>query len=195
MTVSTCDDVIAYNSFLAWDFNISATVHVGGLNLKQLSNVAYIGSAHKVFLYEALTGESYCSVSSKVDIEVVKAPQGILSINENMIGKNAIYIEQLNGFKSLRDEWDPEEATAPSEDVIERSKDFASYLQAIGEGIFQVAPGPNGEVLIELRNHEKSVEFLFYPNRTKFVNLTTDKPSQGLFTIDMLSNLLASLNA
>lgn len=118
-----------------------------------------------------------------------------MTIYENMMGKNSIYIEQINGFKSLRDEWCHEDATAPSDDVIERSKEFASYLQSIGEGIFQVAPGPDGEIMIELRRDSKTIEFLFYPDRTKYVDFSSHRPSQGLLTDEKLPQLLASLHA
>jgi hypothetical protein len=110
------------------------------------------------------------------------------------VGINSNHIAMLKSYRQLENNWDENESLAPTEQVIEDAIRFAEFLQSIGENIYQVAPGPNGEIMIELRNKEKSIEFLFYSNRTKYVDFSTEHPTQGLLNDEILPQLLASLN-
>lgn len=122
--------------------------------------------------------------------------ESILWPENKNTGINARFIQVLENFRLLGDNWDENDAVAPKKNNLEDAIRFVKYLQAIGENVFQVAPGPSGEIMIELRNKEKSIEFLFYPNKTKVVDFTEpSKPKQGPYTQESLQTLLTSLNA
>lgn len=93
-------------------------------------------------------------------------------------------LETLDSFKTLQ--W--EEAINPSHQLIENVKFFVSLLRTEP---YQVAPGPNGEISLEFRNKEKSIEILFYPDFTKYVDI--QRKLQGDFKIEMLDPLLSSI--
>jgi hypothetical protein len=77
---------------------------------------------------------------------------------------------------------------------------LASYLlkllQSFGQKAFHVAPGPRGEIMIDLRNKDKSIELLFYGDKAKFVMFSdSSDPKQGTFELNMLPELIKWLNA
>jgi hypothetical protein len=105
-------------------------------------------------------------------------------------------IKILDELEKLQDNWDGELAIAPTRMVIIRAKFIVKILQATGQKVFHVAPGPSGEILVDIRNGSKSIELLFYPDKTKFVTYSDiEKPQQGIFESNILPQLLSWLNA
>jgi hypothetical protein len=105
-------------------------------------------------------------------------------------------IKILDELEKLQDNWDGELAIAPSYNVILKAKFIVKILQATGQKVFHVAPGPSGEIMVDLRNGHKSLELLFYPDKTKFVTYSENEaPQQGAFELSFLPDLLSSLNA
>jgi hypothetical protein len=102
----------------------------------------------------------------------------------------------LQEYKLLKNNWDGDDAKAPGEFPIKIAEFLIKSLQSAGQKVFHVAPGPNGEILVDLRNNSKSIELLFYEAKSKFV-LFSDKeePQQGPFELNMLPKLLKWLNA
>lgn len=80
----------------------------------------------------------------------------------------------LEEFSELKENWDEDGALAPNPESLSEAKFIAQTLEKIAQPIFNVAPGPNGEVLIDIRNfpNNKSVELIFYPSRTVAVFFT-----------------------
>jgi len=105
-------------------------------------------------------------------------------------------IQLLREYKKLEDNWDGEGAKAPSKRAVMIALYLVMALQAFGQKVFHVAPGPRGEVLLDLRNKNKSIELLFYEDRLKFVRFPEkERPDQGDFELNMLPGLLKWLNA
>ncbi len=109
---------------------------------------------------------------------------------------NAVIFRTLSEIVGLEDNWDEQGALAPNNSVIQKSKGLIVFLEAIGQKIFSIAPGPEGEIMIDLRNGSRSLEILIYPDRMKYVKFSaSEKPTQGIFSPDLLlSELIAWVN-
>lgn len=103
----------------------------------------------------------------------------------------------LDEFSMLQNDWDEEGALAPGIDVLEKARSLVYILKNHGLRIFHAAPGPNGEIMIDIRNQEKrkSVEIIFYYNRSVAVKFPeSGYPEQQEFNYDLLPELLGWIN-
>lgn len=73
-------------------------------------------------------------------------------------------ISKVKSFLNLPSNWDSYNAAAPSPDAIEQAISFIKQLDRFGISVYFTAPGPNGEIVVELKNEEKSAEVYFYPD-------------------------------
>ena len=98
----------------------------------------------------------------------------------------------LEDIKSLEDNWDEDGAKKPSRMAIQNSQYLIQLLSKRGIEIYHIAPGPIGEIMIDLRNERNSsLEILFYENRSKFVKFPiAGNPEQGEFKIEDLPTLI-----
>lgn len=71
-------------------------------------------------------------------------------------------LDRLEEFKSLRDNWDSYNAACPSKTAIRQAEKMVRRLDREGMPFFFTAPGPNGEVVLELKRLHKAVEIYFY---------------------------------
>jgi hypothetical protein len=116
---------------------------------------------------------------------------------ENQIGLNNKILKLLDDYSLLRDNWDEEGGIAPTNNVIKKAKFIAAVLEKHGQPIFHAAPGPNGEIMLDLRNNKKSrsLELIFYPHKTVSVLFPEEgKPTQHIFDDQKLPNLLQWVN-
>jgi len=105
-------------------------------------------------------------------------------------------IQLLNEFSTLKDNWDGELSKAPAHSALLKAKFIVKFLQATGQQVFHVAPGPRGEIMVDIRNKEKSIELIFYPDKVKYVTFSNSgSPQQGLFESSLFPELLGWLNA
>jgi hypothetical protein len=111
-------------------------------------------------------------------------------------GLNHRHLPAIVGYEQLRDDWDHDGATAPSRQTVLVALDLALLLTVTGQPIYHTAPGPVGEIMLNLRNGNRSAELLAYPNgRNKFVRLAPgEPPQQGELTPDSLRETLHWLN-
>jgi hypothetical protein len=112
-------------------------------------------------------------------------------------GLNSRINKLLEEFIELQDNWDEDDALSPSKIAIKRAKYITSLLENHGQAIYHTAPGPNGEIMLELRNsyNSKSVELIFYNNREFALQFSPEeKPNQFDFNVDILPELLNWLN-
>lgn len=107
-------------------------------------------------------------------------------------------LDFLANLRNLETDWDGEGALKPDEGAIDDSISlsrnlFSSYPDT---KIEQACAGAVGEIVIELRNDGKSVEFIFYPNKKwKYVSVGGKKqPEQGIFEMSNLPKLITWLN-
>jgi hypothetical protein len=140
------------------------------------------------------------SANSTVD-EALKTSIPVFSILFHIEAADIPYLNEreiqlLREYKKLEDNWDGEGAKAPGKRPVTVALYLVKLLQVFGQKVFHVAPGPRGEILIDLRNNNKSIELLFYEDRFKFVRFPeAGRPEQGDFELSMLSGLLKWLNA
>src|SRR5471030_3140156 len=97
------------------------------------------------------------------------------------LNENAI--KALENISLLEDNWDGEDAMAQPKDVIAKVSELIFKLGAVGQEIFNVVPGFDGEIVIYLRNGNKTMEILFYPNKSKYVTLdaSNNDAQQGVY--------------
>ncbi len=70
-------------------------------------------------------------------------------------------ITKLRSFLQLPQNWDSYQASAPSKTAVENSIDFVIRLGRRQLNPFYIAPSPNGDILVELKQDNVSLEFVF----------------------------------
>ena len=110
---------------------------------------------------------------------------------------NANILETLMAIGSLAENWDEEGAKPPAETSVQMAKGIIYFMSAIGQEIYNIAPGPKGEILIDFRNNSKSLELLIYSDKMVYVKFDDNgTPFQDKFTPDLLhTHLIAWLNS
>lgn len=79
------------------------------------------------------------------------------SVSDNASG----VIKELQSFYQLKGNWDSYGSAKPSEQAIKEAINFVLSLDHAGEPVSYVAAGLDGEILVELRQGERSVEVYF----------------------------------
>ena len=106
---------------------------------------------------------------------------------------NLIIFKLIEDFEHLENNWDGDGALAIPNTVIKKAKSIIIFLDTMGLKVFHTAPGPNGEIMIDLRNRKntKSLELIIYSTRNIAVKFPSDgKPEQHLFDILELPHFL-----
>lgn len=109
---------------------------------------------------------------------------------------NRQHLTAIIAYQHLTENWDEDGAITPTHQTVLSALDIALLLTVTGQLIYHTSPGPVGEIMINLRNGDKSAELLAYPNgRNKFVRIGHNKiPQQGLLTPESLRETLQWLN-
>lgn len=109
---------------------------------------------------------------------------------------NRQHLTAIVSYQHLTDGWDEDGAIAPVHQTVLSALDIALLLTVTGQPIYHTSPGPVGEVMINLRNGDKSTELLAYPGgRNKFVRISPNEtPRQGILTPESLRETLQWLN-
>lgn len=110
---------------------------------------------------------------------------------------NARINQLLNEFESLENNWDEDDAPAPYKDSIFQARFLTDLFNKHGQQIYHAAPGPNGEIMLDVRNKRKnkSIEFIFYNKKTVYVSFSPDeKPTQDNFNEEKLPEIMNWLN-
>ena len=77
------------------------------------------------------------------------------------IPDNAQQIRKIKSFLNLEENWDSYGAAPIVEHCVQSAIDFVKRLDDKYQEVYFVAPGPNGEVLVELKAEERSIEVIF----------------------------------
>jgi hypothetical protein len=72
-------------------------------------------------------------------------------------------INQLNDFALLEENWDSYGALRISENVIEKAISVVKNLYLKNIFIYYTAPSPSGDILLELKNKNKTIEIEISP--------------------------------
>lgn len=109
---------------------------------------------------------------------------------------NRQHLTAIVAYQHLIDGWDEDDSIAPTHQTVLAALDIALLLTVTGQLIYHTSPGPVGEIMINLRNGDKSAELLAYPSgRNKFVRIgPSETPQQGLLTPESLRETLQCLN-
>jgi len=141
-----------------------------------------------LFQSKVRTEKKYQYFEKNHDTSLTTASINDFSINERII-------QLLEKFSELTDNWDEDDAKAPSVEVINFAQYLVNVLSKAGHLVFHAAPGPNGEIMLDLRNKEKSLELIIYPHKKVAVKIpAVGTPSQSNFDESDLPQLLQWLN-
>ena len=124
-------------------------------------------------------------------------PSSAISVTSKSSLLNNRILALLDEFSCLENNWDNDEGLAPLSSVISKAKGVVESLSQKGQKIFHAAPGPNGEIMIDIRNNtqSKSLEIIFYPLRSVAVLYSDDEAAtQREFIFEDLAELLNWLN-
>ncbi len=113
----------------------------------------------------------------------------------NIFFPNHKIFQLLAEFELLEENWDLDRALKPSLKAIESARYITQLLGKHGQQVFHAAPGPNGEIMLDIRNKSKSVEIIFYDGRSVAVMFPKEgQPEQIPFSPEALPHLLHWLN-
>jgi len=73
-------------------------------------------------------------------------------------------LSKIKSFSQLRENWDSYGAAPPSKMSLQNALSFVKSVDKQRLPIFFTAPGPNGEVLVELKHNNRSIEVMFGPD-------------------------------
>ncbi len=108
---------------------------------------------------------------------------------------NSRVFELLNKIEALEDNWDGDGAIVPNAQSLQLTDGIVKFMEASGQKIYNVAPGPEGEIMLDFRGKKKSLELLFYPDKMKYIMFSDiEPPKQGKFEMELLPKLLEWLN-
>ncbi|MFT5780257.1 MAG: hypothetical protein ACI837_003218 [Crocinitomicaceae bacterium] len=108
---------------------------------------------------------------------------------------NRLEIQKVRSFAELEQNWDSYDAQKISPDAIAKSVDLIKEIDKLDEEIYFSSPGPNGEVMIQLKKAEKEVEIIQYANKSKYVTFSKEEfEKQGDFTLEILPEIIEWLN-
>lgn len=79
----------------------------------------------------------------------------------NISINNLNRIKSIQSFGLLNKNWDSYNAEQPSYEAITKAITFSLWLSECNVEIFFVAPTPNGDILIEIKGSNASIEFIF----------------------------------
>lgn len=75
-------------------------------------------------------------------------------------------INKLYSFLQLPENWDSYNAARPSKIAVENAVDFIKRLTQRQQFPFYTAPSPDGDILVELKNENVTLEFIFSQDGT-----------------------------
>jgi hypothetical protein len=79
----------------------------------------------------------------------------------NISESNINAINLIKSYSSLRSNWDSYNAIPPSNQAIQKAITFILWLSDYNIDVFFVAPTPNGEILVEIKEGNSNIEFEF----------------------------------
>lgn len=114
---------------------------------------------------------------------------------ESISYPHRVEIQKIRSFSELEKNWDSYDAQEISSDVISQAVDLIKEIDKLDEEVYFSSPGPNGEVMVELKRKDKEVEIIIYKEKMKYVTFENgDFEKQGEFKIQILPEIIAWLN-
>ncbi len=108
---------------------------------------------------------------------------------------NRLEIQKLKSYSQLEDNWDSYGAQKITEDIINQAIDLVGAIDKLDEEVYFSSPGPNGEILIQIKKGEKEAELLLYRESSKYVTFdNAEFAKQGEFKTHILPEIIEWLN-
>lgn len=73
-------------------------------------------------------------------------------------------LRRIYKFKDLSENWDGNRATPPNDKIINNAASFLTKADEFDLPVYFVAPGPNGEIVIEYKSGSNTAEVYFEEN-------------------------------
>ena len=83
------------------------------------------------------------------------------NVSSKLSENNKKHIHTIRQFNTLYPNWDSYNASKPSSIAIDKAITFALSLSEKSIDIFFVAPTPDGDIVVELKDKDASLEFVF----------------------------------
>ena len=104
---------------------------------------------------------------------------------------NKLIVKQVKRYSTLEENWDSYGATKVADASISKAIKFIKQINNFDLDVYLASPGPNTEILIQLKAAEKELEFIFYPDKAKVVQFDGgDFISQRVYNVNELSELI-----
>lgn len=105
-------------------------------------------------------------------------------------------IQRIRSFFQLEKNWDSYDSEKIDHEVISKAIDMVKDINALDEDVYFTAPGPNGEIMIQLKKENKEVEIIIYDSKIKYVSFVDNEfEKQGSFgDSDILPEIIRWLN-
>lgn len=106
-------------------------------------------------------------------------------------------LSRIRTFSQLKENWDSYGAEPPSKIALQNAFSFVKTIDRHPLPVFFAAPGPNGEILVESKEGDKSIEITFEANGNasyaKFEGIACIE--EGALTDQVLPDLAAWLHS
>lgn len=104
---------------------------------------------------------------------------------------NQMEIVRIHEFLKLPAGWDSYDAMPVSPASAEGAIAFIRELDVYDVDVYQATPGPNGEIMVQVKEGKCEIEFLFYENKVKYVTFFNNEfNKQGTYTRELLPELI-----
>jgi len=108
---------------------------------------------------------------------------------------NRMEIANIKSFAQLNVNWDGYDAAPISPIAIEKAIHFIHEINKYDIDAYLSSPGPNGEVMVQLKTNNREIEFVFYEEKSKYVLFSSKGfESQGDYSPAILNDLVTWLS-
>lgn len=108
--------------------------------------------------------KSAIASATVVGLIFYELPIPVAQFNVGLSSPAAQFIARLESFKSLAPNWDSYGAIPPAKDIVDKAISFVRKADENDLPLFFVAPGPNGELVIEFKNGAKEASAFVNPD-------------------------------
>ena len=146
---------------------------------------------------QSITASSVTSVRGQCIEDRSPYMASVILVYAGELNLNSKIMSLLSEYATLQANWDEEGAIAPAPDAVLSAKAITFLLSKHAQPIFHTAPGPNGEIMLDLRNKNKtrSIEIILYQDRSVAVLFPEQAAaSQQPFNTTDLPGLINWLN-
>jgi len=105
--------------------------------------------------------------------------------------ENRIEIAHVRSFAFLKKNWDSYGAASIDMVAVEKAVDFIKLVDKFDVNVYLTSPGPNGEVMVQLKDGSRETEFIFYSDKDKYVLFDNNEfVKQGPYTHAILPEMI-----